>query len=200
MSMLESIFFRYLLLFFALSGAAPSLADQFGAELIILNSHVQSQRDAPVEYYEHKLDAEGQHIFTPGVELYYDRDLDTPFLQSSKLRYVGGLLNDSADHLFGYIGIMGHYPLYKGGTSSVELHIGPGFIFRESWRDIPNYNPDNPFQESDHFMRGYEYRLLPIGEIDVVFQLSDKKEIVWSIVPGVPYIIMQSVGIRWALE
>ncbi len=174
-----------------------ALSDTLGAEAIILTTHVQGQRDAPIEYYRRQLDSEGRNIFTPGVEVYYETSLQRPFLHSEKLRFVGGLLKDSIDHRFGYVAILGHYSLYQGEDLGIEFHIGPGLIARESWRSVPNYDPDNPMKESDRFLPGYEYRFLPLGEIDIVFPLSESKELVWSVFPGVPYVVMQSFGLRW---
>ena len=167
---------------------------------MVLSSHIRDQRDAPVEYYSRRLDQEGRHVLTPGLEVYFSKDLLRPLLGSDKIRYVGGLLSDSIGHRFAYFGVLGNYTLYKGRFHTVELHIGPGFILRESWSDLPVYDPNNPLNESEDFLPGYEYKLLPIGDIDFVIPLSHGKDFIWSIVPGFPYVITQSIGLRWELN
>lgn len=175
---------------------APALADAVGAELLLLTSHVRSQRDAPVDEYDRRLDDRGQHVLTPGIEAYYDNTLEKPLWGAREVRFTGGVLEDSARHTFFYLAVMGRWILAEGERLTLSLDFGPGFMARESWRDIPGYRGDNAFNESDTFLPGYEWLVLPLGEIDLLYRFAPQWEAVYSVFPGIPYVITQSVGLR----
>ena len=188
----------------ALGGMVPvqpelAFADAAGAELVILTTHVQDQRDAPVEHYQRKLDSNGRFVLTPGLEIYYDTTLDEPIWKAKEIRTSAGLLKDSVDHLLGYVAVMGRWILDDHDPLQISIHAGLGFIFRESWRDVPGYNPDNPLEESDRFLPGYEYKFLIVGELDLQYRITPELQGVWSIFPGIPYVVMQNLGLRWSL-
>lgn len=172
-------------------------ADSFGGELIVLTTHVMTQRDAPVELYERKLDDEGQQVLTPGLEIYWDHTLASPVWKVKELRITAGCLSDSIKHRFGYLAVLSRWVFYQRQSFQASLLIGPGLIFRETWRTVPGYQPDNPLDESDEFLPGYEYKFMPLGEIDLLYDITQQLQGVWSIVPGIPLVIVQSIGLRW---
>lgn len=173
-------------------------ADAVGVEAVLLTSHILSQRDAPVERYKRRLDDKGQHVLTPGVEVYYDFDLDEPLWKARQVRVTFGILRDSVDHRFGYFAVLGRWVLWERERFSGSLQAGPGLIARESWRSLPGYNPDNPLRESDHFLPGYEWIVLPLAELDLLYRFTPSLQGVYSIFPGVPYVVMQALGVRWS--
>ena len=185
----------------AVASASPDAvrADAVGAEAILLSLHVLSQRDAPVEHYERRIDAGGQAIVTPGIELYFDRSLTETLWNARALRVTAALLEDSVRHRFGYLHLGAVWWLHESERWAIILLFGPGFIFRESWRDIPGYDPDNPLEESDTFLPGYEYKFLPLGSLDLLYRLDPTWQAVWSVFPGVPYVILLSLGFRASL-
>ena len=183
----------------ALLMPALSTAESLGVRTILLTTHVQDQRDAPLEEYDLKLDDQGRHILTPGLELLYDRDLEHPLMGSLRARCALGLMRDSVGHLFGYAAVMGEWAIHRGVTTELLFHAGPGLIFRESWRDVEGYLADNPLVESSWFLRGYEYAFLPLGDFELSFRITDRSEFVWSLFPGIPYVVTQSVGVKWNL-
>jgi len=176
--------------------AERARADALGAEAILLSVHVMSQRDAPVERYERRLDEQGQAVVTPGLELYLDRDLAQPLWGARAWRFTAALFEDSVRHRAGYLNLGGVWWLHKSSRWEALFVFGPGFLFRESWRDILEYNPDNPLEESDRFLPGYEYKVLPLGSVDVLYRLNTGWQAVWSLFPGLPYVLTQSLGIR----
>lgn len=192
-----------LLLLLALGTPAPAAEpphrarDAFGAEATLLTSHVRSQRGAPVRHYARRLDEHGTHVLTPGLELYYDRALTAPWLQARHVRLAAGRLSDSALHELGYVAVMGRWLLREGPRLDVSLQLGPGLLYRESWRDLPGYEGHALLNETDDFLPGYEWAVLPLGDLDLAWRLTPGLQAVWSIFPGLPYVVMQSVGVRW---
>jgi hypothetical protein len=173
-------------------------ADAFSAELTLLTTHVQTQRDAPVKYYPRKLDSRGQNTLTPGVKLSYEVDLAKPLWGAGQAGVTWGELSDSVEHRFGFLAALARWELWRGERVSWSLRLGAGLIYRQSWRDIPGYTADNPLHESRHFLRGYEWAVLPLGDVSLLYRFTPRLEGVWSIVPGIPYVVLQSLGARWS--
>ncbi len=173
-------------------------ADAIDAEAILLTTHLRSQRDAPVELYTRRLDRAGRDVLTPGLKLAYDHDLAEPLLRAPQLRIVGGLLSDSIRRRFGFAAVLARWVPWQGERLAGSIQAGPGLIFRQSWRDVPGYNPDNPLHQSARFLPGYEWLVLPLVSLDLLVRFTPGLEGVWSVFPGVPYVIMQSLGLRWS--
>jgi len=163
----------------------------------VLSTHVMSQRDAPVELYRRRLDARGQNVITPGIKLSYDHDLARPLWKARQIRFTWGELSDSIEHRFGFVAVLGRWRLWEGERFAWTLQAGAGLIYRKSWRDVPGYLGDNALHQSDHFLPGYEWAVLPLGDFNLLYRFSLTLQGVWSIFPGFPYVIMQSLGLRW---
>ena len=62
---------------------------------------------------------------------------------------------------------------------------------------MPGYQDDGYCQKSGRFLKGYQYKLIVDAELDLQYQLTPRLQGVWSIIPGIPCVITQSLGIRW---
>lgn len=172
-------------------------ANATGAELVLLSMHVQTARDANPKLYQRRLDEQGQYVVTPGVELYHDWELAQPVWAARFVRLTGAEYEDSVLHRAGYVAVTAVWTVHRAEPWEVLFMIGPGLIFRESWRNIPGYKPDNPLDESKDFLPGYEYKFLPLGSFDLLYRISPAWQAVWSIFPGIPYVITHNLGVRW---
>src|SRR5689334_2431323 len=170
-----------------LIGASTARADAIGAELILLTTHLQQQRDADIARYGRRLDDEGRNVLTPGIEVSYEWNLREPWLLAKQNRVTLGLLSDSAERRFGYIAYLARWEPYTSDTWGVGIQAGPGFICRESWRVFPEYRANNALRQSKSFLPGYEWALLPLGEVDLLYAWSNSTKLVWSVFPGIPY-------------
>ncbi|MDH5561285.1 MAG: hypothetical protein OEY59_10590 [Deltaproteobacteria bacterium] len=173
-------------------------ADTIGVEIISLTSHFSDQRDAPVDRYKYKLEDSGTHLLTPGVELNWDHRLEKPFLSAEELRVAGGYYLDSIAFPAAYFGVGLRWVIYESNKFSGSIQLGPGIILRKSWTSVEDYNPDNPYDESDWFLKGFEFKIMPVGDLDFHYRFSDDLQAVWSIVPAFPFVFVQNFGIRWA--
>ncbi|HEX7928776.1 MAG TPA: hypothetical protein VF678_14365, partial [bacterium] len=180
-----------------LLGASSVRADAIGAELILLTTHLQQQRDADIARYARRLDDEGRNVLTPGIEVSYEWNLRQPWLLAKQNRVTLGLLSDSAERRFGYIAYLARWEPYTSDTWGVSMQAGPGFIWRETWRVFPEYRANNSLRQSKSFLPGYEWALLPLGEVDLLYAWSSSSKLVWSVFPGIPYVVTQSFGFRW---
>lgn len=172
----------------------PVLADAVGVEVLLLTAHVSNETIQLGEQYRRKLSKDGRFIITPGVEIYYDKDLARNFLHAQRVRLVTAGYRDSIDHLAGYLALLPRWNLLERGLLRLDIGIGPTLIFRETWNTLPGYRDDGYFHES----RGYQYKWIIGGDLDLQYKISEGMQVVWSIVPGIPYVISQSFGVRWS--
>lgn len=192
---------RCLNLFFAFFSIFPSYtnADAMGAEVITLTSHVSNYTIQLGEDYHRKLSADGRHLITPGMEFYYDWNIPyrSQFLYINSLRVVAAGYNDSMNHFSGYLAYTPRWIFLKRDNFHINFGLGPTLIFRKSWNSIEGYRDDGYYQESDKFLPGYQYKFIIGGDINLHFELNSKIDLVWSIIPGLPYVITQSFGMYW---
>ena len=174
-----------------------SYADDLGVKVLLLTIHVSDNAIQNGEVYKRKLTSDGRIIITPGVEVYYERDLGSDFLQIDGLRFTVGGYFDSIDHKAGYVAIMPRWEIPLRGKSEINLGLGPALIFRETWNTVPWYRDDGKFNESDKFIPGYQYKFIPGGDVGLHYEISPTVQGIWSVVPGLPYIITQSLGVEW---
>lgn len=171
-------------------------ADDMGVKVLLLTIHVSDNTIQNGEVYKRKLTSDGRIIITPGLEVYYERDIGSDFLQIDGLRLTVGGYFDSIDHKSGYVAIMPRWEVPLGKRSEINFGLGPALIFRETWNTVPWYQDDGKFSESDKFLPGYQYKFIPGGDVGLHYEISPRLDGVWSIVPGIPYVIAQSLGIK----
>lgn len=173
---------------------SPVHADAVGAEVLLFTTHVSNDTIHLGELYRRKLSEDGRFIITPGVEIYYDRDLARSILRAQRVRLVAAVYRDSIDHLAGYLAVLPRWNLLERDLFRLDFGVGPTLIFRETWNTVPQYRDDGYFQES----HGYQYKWIMGGDLDLQYRISEGVQVVWSIVPGIPYVISQSFGVRWS--
>ena len=176
-------------------------ADAIGMEIITLTSHISDSTIQLGEDYHRKLSDDGRHLITPGVELYYDNQIPyrSTYAYIDSLRAVAAGYYDSMNHFSGYIAYMPRWIIFKFKKTSLNFGIGPTLIFRESWKTIPQYRDDGYYQESENFLPGYQYKFILGGDINIHYEINNRLEAVWSIIPGLPYVITHAFGVRWKL-
>ena len=171
-------------------------ADDMGVKVLLLTIHVSDNTIQNGEVYKRKLTSDGRIIITPGLEVYYERDIGSDFLQIDGLRFTVGGYFDSIDHKSGYVAIMPRWEVPLGKRSEINFGLGPALIFRETWNTVPWYRDDEIYNESDKFLPGYQYKFILGGDVGLHYEMTPRLKGVWSIVPGIPYIIAQSLGIQ----
>ena len=189
----KRLFFIYLLIL----PIKPVFSDAIGFEIITLTSHVSHYTIQLGKQYHRKLLSDGRHVLTPGIEVYYDKQSDTNLASINSLRFVVAGYYDSMNHFSGYFALTPRWILFKQKKMSLNLGLGPSLIFRESWNSIPDYQDDGYYHESKVFSSNYQYKLILGGDINIHYRLNRETEFVWSIIPGLPYIVTHAFGLRW---
>ena len=176
-----------------------ALANRLGVEMMLLSSHLTPETYELGKQYPNKLDRQGKHVFTPGMDLNYEWELDTPWLGASRLHFGSGVFLDSMASRAGYLVFGPRWHTELNPRWDVALYIGPGLYFRESWNRIRDYGNDPFWNESTWFLPGYEYKLFPGGRVELVYKFTSGTEGIWSVVPAYPYVVVQFLGARWPL-
>ncbi|MDH5752906.1 MAG: hypothetical protein OEZ59_10890 [Deltaproteobacteria bacterium] len=182
----------------ALLAAAPgsARADALGLETPVITIHLRRETYELGRQYPRRLDREGRVILMPGLEAYYDQRLETPRLGAGHLRYVAGWYRDSMNKPSGYLTAGGHWSWDWGERTRLGFYFGPSLIFRHSWKNIENYDDDRFYKQSRKFMPGYQYKLYVGGKVELRRVFSAAWEGVYSIVPGIPYVMVHYLGVR----
>lgn len=186
--------YSLIFLLLCLACTTKAHADAVGAEMIFLTTHLSDETIQLGEKYRRKLSEDGRVIITPGIEIYYDKEVKERFIYARDLRFVAAGYRDSIDHLAGYLAILPRWELFAKQRISLSFGLGPTLIFRETWNTVPEYRDDGYFQEA----HGYQYKWIVGGDLDLQYKVSDRIQVVWSIVPGIPYVITHSLGVRWS--
>jgi len=175
----------------------PVFSDAIGLEILTLTSHVSRYTIQLGKQYHRKLSSDGRHVLTPGIEAYYDKQSDNAFASVNSLRFVIAGYFDSMNHFSGYFAFTPRWAFFKQKNLNLNVGLGPTLIFRESWNSIPEYRDDGYYHESKVFSSTYQYKLILGGDINIHYRLNGKTEFVWSIIPGLPYVVTHAFGLRW---
>jgi len=192
------IFIGFLLMIILLNSQNLK-ANSVGGEIITVTRHFSKKSFELGSQYPRKLDPEGVAVITPGVELYYDQQLDSPKYSISFIRFTAAHYYDSMDKKAGYLHFGPRFEFFISEKIICVMGIGPTLYFRESWNQFQDYRDDGFFTESQDFMPGYQHKFLPGVDIDFQFTIIPDWQLVWSIIPGLPDIITNSFGIRTTL-
>ena len=181
-------------------GGAPASADGVGVHFLTLSIHMASETIGLGEEYPRKVDDSGRHVWTPGVEVFYDSVWEDAPLGIDELRWAGGWFRDSMDQPAGYLALVPRWVTPLGPKWRFGFHLGAMIYFRRSWDQFPGYDNDGFYEEgSSGPLDGYQYQWLPSGKLEFLYPLGEKVEGVFALFPGIPYILVHYVGVRWEL-
>ena len=188
-------------LIFQLSWASVVFPDAVGGALTLLSIHTNPGSVALRKQYPRKIDEQGTVMITPGVEGYYDQPFPVPFWEIKTMRFAVGGQYDCADLKAGYLHWGGRWEIPWREAIQFSLGLGPTLIFRESWqRQFPGQVEDEQgfWTESENFLSGYQHKWLLAGTIDLQYQFMPQWQAVWSIVPAVFIVVINSIGVRYS--
>ncbi|MDH4246787.1 MAG: hypothetical protein OEW39_03120 [Deltaproteobacteria bacterium] len=173
-------------------------ADSAGVETVVLATHLISETMALGQDFPRKLDDRGRFVLMPGLEVYYDETLDSPWKGAEEVRIALGYYRDSMDRPSGYLCIGPLWSWVLNPDLRFGFMVGPSFIYRQSWNRVPGYADDSFYKENSRFMPGYQYKFFVGGKLELRRTFRPGLEGVWSAIPGIPYVIVQNVGLRWS--
>ncbi len=144
------------------------------------------------ENYPLRLDPKAYVVLNLGLAASYDRDLSKRFF----LRSQAGFLLDCAMQKSAYVHVGLHLKVLKWRKHSFSGGLGPLFLVREDWGQFPRYRRGDDFFGS-RVANGWQYRFFPIGgEGEYLYQINDKFQFQYSVIPGYPAVIVSKIGLR----
>jgi hypothetical protein len=164
----------------------------FGVKLFGLTIHPIGALNYP--FFPLKLDSEGFVVFNPGVtlnaEYFVWRDIIS-------IKAVQGLYGDCVMQFAGFSHIGFRIRFLKIKRFSMNVGIGPTFLYKRSWYRLPGYNDSleayKGTKDEDWQYLFYWYA----GEIETNIQVNDNFDVSITVIPGVPDIINISTGFRY---
>ena len=142
--------------------------------------------------YPLKLDKEAYFVLNLGAAVSYDRDLSKRFF----IRAQVGAFMDCAWQKSAYIHAALHFTGLKWGKHSINAGLGPMFLVREDWGKFERYRRGDDFF-GDRVKNGWQYRFFPVGgEVEYLYQVNNKVQFQYSVIPGYPAVITSKIGVR----
>ncbi len=154
--------------------------------------HLYPEAPVDAQFYPKKLDADGRVVPTPG--LVFSRDWPTGLGWFPYLRLSVGGGSDCALLPSGYVGSYLMWPQYQRGRFSFFGGAGVAFGVRKNWnRFVQENRPPSIYRQAGD----YEYALTPFGEFDFGWKIGKSTTLVLDMIPGVPQILIFSLGLRF---
>ena len=145
--------------------------------------------------YPWKLDPKAAFIINPGVALSYD----VQWKKRIFWRAAAGYYGDCALLPAGYLHIGLRWEALRFGRHSFNGGLGPALLFRRDWHRFAAYRGDPVF--NNRVWNDWQYRVTPIiGEVEYLFQINDRWQFQYSVVPAYPAVITSKIGVRWVLR
>jgi hypothetical protein len=141
-----------------------------------------------------KLDPKATFLINPGVALSYDWQYNKNVFWRAAVGYYG----DCALLHAGYLHIGFRWEALRFGRHSFNGGLGPTFFFRQDWHRFKDYKGDPIY--NNRVWQGWQYRFIPVGEVEYLFKINDRFQFQYSVVPGYPVVINSKMGIRWLLK
>jgi hypothetical protein len=146
--------------------------------------------------YPWKLDEKATYIINPGIALSYDWQWKKRIFW----RVAAGYYGDCALMPAGYVHIGLRWEALRFGRHSFNGGLGPALLLRKDWHQFaPAYRGDPVY--GDRVYQGWQYRLTPIiGEVEYLYQINDRWQFQYSVIPAYPAVITSKIGVRWVLK
>jgi hypothetical protein len=146
------------------------------------------------ERYKRSLDSRDFWVLQVGGQLDGDYKLHKWFY----LRSSTSLYRDCADVWAGFFhfGFRANYDFPAG--VSLRVGIGPTFIWRENWLGkVKGYTRDSFFgpARDETFQTAF---LWHGGDVEAEWRAWDRVSLVYSVIPGYPEVLHNSLGARWS--
>ena len=169
-------------------------AERFAAGVKFVSFSLHPKGSPNAQLMPLKFDARGLLVYNPGGTLNFEYFTVDDILS---IKFVQGLYGDCALQFLGYTHLGFRLRLFKINRVSVNVGIGPTFIYRQSWFRLKGYNTVEKFLKGDSF-ENWEYRFIWYGgEFECNFRVKDAWDMSLSIIPAGSDLINLSTGFRY---
>lgn len=142
------------------------------------------------EVYPLKLDPKAYLVVSVGIV----GNLDYRFGHHAFFRFTSSLYKDCAFLTAGCLHLGPRFE-FSAGRNSFNAGIGPIFSFRRDWHRFAQYVDDEFYGR--RVWKGWQYRFyMTAVEFEYLRRISDRFELQWSLIPGVPLVVTSLFGVR----
>lgn len=164
----------------------------FGVKLFGLTIHPTGAPNYPI--FPLKIDSEGIVVFNPGVTLNFEYFVWRDIIS---IKAVQAFYADCAAQFAGFSHLGFRVRFLNIGRFSMNIGIGPTFLYKRSWYKVPNYNPASEAykgtKDEDWQHLFYWYA----GEVETNIKVNDNFDVSITVIPGGAEIINFSAGFRY---
>ncbi len=147
------------------------------------------------DYFPLKFDRNAQNLFNPGILAAFDKPLNNRELY---WRTVQAVYIDCAIQPATYLATMlFKQPVFQYRRLSAGFGFGAGLDIRRSWS---RYGPPGIKTRLFKDWGAIEGFIGPYSEVELAIQLTDRKQMVFNLVPAYPVLLFVNVGIRTKLQ
>jgi len=140
------------------------------------------------------LDPRGYVVLQMGASVSYDVRIRGPLMGRVSVAHFRDCVFLPAGYF--HIGLRGI--LVEKGRHTLHGGLGPTLIYREDWRQFPDYPGDEFY--GDRSVGRWQYRFIVYGgEFEYLYRVTDRLELQASLIPGIPLVFTTRLGVRWAL-
>lgn len=168
----------------------------FGIQLFAPSFHLSKDTIHFGEEYSYKLDSAGKVVLMPGVKAFFDYQ-DHQANLVDFWRFAASYYKDcmNQDSFVIHAGPRWTYTL--NDNWDFILGLGPAFWARKSWTEFSQYYDDGFMKQGDKILSGYQYLIVPGGDLEFQYRINESLFFNWTIIPAIPYVLFQSFGLRW---
>lgn len=160
------------------------------ARATLLSAHLfDVARDA--HNYPWRLDRQGRFVVDPGIALSADLSLHNPYVPYTRLST--SVFRDCAAQPQGYQGLYAMFPRVDVGRFAFFGGMGGALALRRSWARYVEEQHSSRFYRSQGSI---EWSAGLFGEVELGWELREGTDLVLNVVPGIPYLLFTSVGLR----
>jgi len=144
--------------------------------------------------YPLKIDEKAYWVFEVGgainLDYYFKEKI---FIRGSVAHYL-----DCAYVPAGYFHLGLRGTIFEKGKHQINGGLGPTLLYREDWYQFSEYKGDSFY--GDRVNCKWQYRFIFYGgEFEYLYQLTDKIQLQFSRIPGIPIIVTSKFGLRMKL-
>ena len=144
--------------------------------------------------YPLKIDEKAYWVFEVGgainLDYYFKEKI---FIRGSVAHYL-----DCAYVPAGYFHLGLRGTIFEKAKHQINGGLGPTLLYREDWYQFSEYKGDSFY--GDRVNCKWQYRFIFYGgEFEYLYQLTDKIQLQFSRIPGIPIIVTSKFGLRMKL-
>jgi len=150
-------------------------------KLMFLSLHpVKDMRQPDTKIYENSIDNNGNLIKCPGIIFEYNKYF---YLTTWSFQFTQGVFVDAIANLAGFTHLLLDYKLYHKKKIAVNIGLGPGLSYRQSWFNNNRYVPNDKYAINGDI----QTKWFLASELDFNYYVGKRLDVNLSLLSGHEY-------------